>query len=79
MQQPKKKNMQTIFFPYLPTQPKIQGRGTANKQFFKDGLTIHVYSIKDLLGQVGEYTFILKIVKHLICPFLTGCMVTVKI
>ena len=38
MQQWKKKqNMQEFFFPtYLPNQ-KIQGRGTANKQFFKDG------------------------------------------
>ena len=36
MQQCKKKKI--IFFPtYLPNQ-KIQGRGTANKQFFKDGL-----------------------------------------
>ena len=74
MQQRKKKNMQTFFFPtYLPTK-KIQGRSTESKQFFKDGLTIHVYSIKDLLGQVGEHTFILKLVKHFICPFLTECI-----
>ena len=39
--------------------------------------TIEVYSIKDLLGQWGwggggEHTFILKILKILIIPFLTG-------
>ena len=33
-----RKNKYDFFFPsYLPNQ-KIQGRGTANKQFFKDGL-----------------------------------------
>ena len=32
-----KTNMQKMC--YLPTQRNIQGRGTANKQFFKDGLT----------------------------------------
>ena len=32
-----------MFFPtYLPNQ-KIQGRGTANKQFFKDGLDVPIY------------------------------------
>ena len=41
--------MQNLFFPtYLPNQ-KIQGKGTANKQFFKDGLGdipfCHTYSI----------------------------------
>ena len=32
--------MQKVFFSYLPTYPtkKKMGRGTANKQFFKDGL-----------------------------------------
>ena len=43
VQQCKRKNMQKkkkyIFF-FLPTQPKIQGRGTANKQFFKEGHTL---------------------------------------
>ena len=39
MQQWKKKKIMNIFFPtYLPNQ-KIQDRGTANKQFFKDDLT----------------------------------------
>ena len=36
----KKKNI-CNFFPYLPNQPKIQSRGTANKQFFKNGLMYH--------------------------------------
>ena len=40
MQQWKKKiNMQTIYFSHLPPNQKIQGRGTANKQFLKDGLS----------------------------------------
>ena len=29
-----KKKYEKHFFPYLPTQPKIQGCGTANKHFF---------------------------------------------
>ena len=33
----KKKKYEKTFFP-LPSYQKIQGRGTANKQFFKDGL-----------------------------------------
>ena len=41
-----KKYVQTNFFPmYLPNQ-KMQGRDTANKQFFKDGLvgvTVELY------------------------------------
>ena len=32
----------------------------------------YVYAIKDLPSQGGEHTFILKIMKHLIFPFLTG-------
>ena len=39
-EQGKKKNMKNKIFPtYLPNQ-KIQGRDTANKQFFKDGLKV---------------------------------------
>ena len=35
-------------------------------------MTIEVHSIKDLVGQGREHTFILKILKILIIPFLTG-------
>ena len=43
MKKKKKKNMPKIFFfpTYLPNQ-KIQSRGTANKQFFKDGLMVPI-------------------------------------
>ena len=34
----KETKMQTNVFSYLPTQQKIQGRGTASKQSFKNGL-----------------------------------------
>ena len=35
----KKKKKKNVFPTYVPNQ-KIQGRGTANKQFFKDGLSL---------------------------------------
>ena len=39
--------MQKYFFPtYLPNQ-KIQGKGTANKQFFNDGLRLNFIIVKD--------------------------------
>ena len=42
----KKKKKMHFFFPiYLPNQ-KIQGSGTANKQFFKDGLMNATFKIK---------------------------------
>ena len=41
MQQCKKKNIcKNKFFPTYLLNQKIQGRGTANKQFFKDGLSV---------------------------------------
>ena len=36
-------------YSYLPTQLNIQGRGTANKQFFKDGPT------ENLVKKNGKY------------------------
>ena len=44
----KKKNIYIYINSYIPTYPfnqNIQGRGTANKQFFKDGLKIAKFTL----------------------------------
>ena len=63
----RKKKYAKKFFPtYLPNQ-KIQGRGTANKQFFKDGLigtSFHPEMMKKTIfkinGNFSENAFILN-------------------